>query len=132
MPFVGLGCLLGGLVTYLLRPVKATVLKSECRDVGAQWYQPFIEFEYTVDGQQYRSDSSDDLLIAPALLRVSKSKDKAENGCSHYSVGSCFTAYYLPFRPTQVSVDRHLALGTVALVFGCFGLLLWLYAVFVS
>lgn len=111
-------------------PVQAKVLQSELRsqtetDSGARatTYFPEIEYEYTVDGETYTSDS-----VYPGRLGGTSNRSENQAIVADHSVGDRVEAYYHPEDPTRSflvdkSSTKQAVLGILAsIVLGSIGL----------
>jgi hypothetical protein len=116
-------------------PVQAEVLHSELRsqtetDSGARTttYFPDIEYEYTVDGETYTSDS-----VYPGRLGGTSDRSANQSIVDDHSAGDRIEAYYHPEDPARSflvdkSSTKQAVLGILAgIVLGSIGLyMLWM------
>lgn len=94
-------------------PVEAQVLGSELRVNSGEStsYIPEIEYEFTVAGETYTSDS-----VYPGTDFNIKNRDFAESLVDRYSEGEVVEAYYDPEDPTDAFLENE-SVATRSIVF---------------
>jgi len=110
-------------------PVEARVVHSELeggRSIGDQTgvsWMPDIEYEYTVEGERYRSDS-----VWPGRDMTGTDKQKRQAVVDSYPEGEVVEAYYDPENPSvafledEAQVVKSVVLGIFGVVFLLWGL----------
>lgn len=87
-------------------PVPARITKSELRPSAnssrfVKLYQPFIEFDYTVDGISYTSRQSHAFSEESAM-----NEEKARQKLEQWHAMEPFTVYHLPKKPWDAFIKR--------------------------